>query len=214
MIYLIGGPPKCGKTTLAKKISKKFGIPWISADTLQIVARAYMNKDEVAKKFPLTTARKKYKNNDDFYNKYSDKEIVKLYTMQAKVCYDAIDMVSICEITDGNDYIIEGYQVEPKLVVKLQKQYGKQNIKAVFLAKHKVETIVEDFKKSTTPNDWIIAKTKNKETYIKIAQMIAEYSKYFSIETKKCNFKVFATDEDFNKQLNNISQSIFNQTVE
>src|SRR3989344_1580098 len=124
MIYLIGGPPKCGKTTLSKKLSKKLGIPWISADTLQTIAKEYTNKKDISKKFPWSTIRKIKKSNDIAFGEYTSKEIVKLYTTQAKVTYGAIDMVSICEITDGNDYIIEGYQVEPQLVSALYKKYG------------------------------------------------------------------------------------------
>jgi len=44
MIYLIGGAPRCGKTKVAKQLSKKLGIPWISADSLEGVVAAYVNK--------------------------------------------------------------------------------------------------------------------------------------------------------------------------
>ena len=57
MIYLIGGPPKCGKTTLAKKMAKKLHIQWIAADTLQVVARKYIaryvTKEEMDNFHPL-----------------------------------------------------------------------------------------------------------------------------------------------------------------
>lgn len=39
MIYLIGGPPKCGKTTLAKQLAKKLGIQWVATDTLEVIGR-------------------------------------------------------------------------------------------------------------------------------------------------------------------------------
>ncbi|KKP41149.1 MAG: hypothetical protein UR31_C0036G0007 [Parcubacteria group bacterium GW2011_GWA2_33_14] len=201
MIYLIGGPPKCGKTTLSKKLSKKLGIPWISADTLQTIAKEYTNKKDISKKFPWSTIRKIKKSNDIAFGEYTSKEIVKLYTTQAKVTYGAIDMVSICEITDGNDYIIEGYQVEPQLVSALYKKYGAENFKAVFLIKKDISKFVEDLRKSTTPNDWIIEKTKYEETYGKIAKMISEYGSYFEAEATKYEFKVFNMDEDFDKKL-------------
>ncbi|MFA6503887.1 MAG: AAA family ATPase [Patescibacteria group bacterium] len=52
MIYLIGGPPRSGKTTLAKFASKKLGIPWISCDTLEVIAGAYMGKQKWNKTHP------------------------------------------------------------------------------------------------------------------------------------------------------------------
>jgi len=42
-------------------------------------------------------------NNDTTCQKYTAKEIVKFSLIQAKATYDAIDMFSVCEITDGND---------------------------------------------------------------------------------------------------------------
>ena len=113
-------------------------------------------------------------------------------------------MFSICEIKDGNDYIIEGYQIEPQLVAKLYKKYGAKNFKAVFLIRTDVKKIITDIKKSTTPNDWILGKTKKEETYSKIAEMIIEYSKFSEKESKKYGFKIFNMDGNFNKQLNSI----------
>jgi len=40
MIYLIGGPPRCGKTNIAKKLSKS----WISADTIESMIRENADK--------------------------------------------------------------------------------------------------------------------------------------------------------------------------
>jgi cytidylate kinase len=68
MIYLIGGPPKCGKTTLAKRLSKSKGIPWVSTDTLQCVIKPYMNKKDFSKIFPTNYQRGK--NNDEKYSEY------------------------------------------------------------------------------------------------------------------------------------------------
>jgi len=56
-VYLIGGPPKCGKTTLAKTLSKRLSIPWISADTLQNIASVYIPEEEYEKYFPHSKAR-------------------------------------------------------------------------------------------------------------------------------------------------------------
>ena len=202
MIYLIGGPPKCGKTTLSKKMSRELGIPWISADTLQVIARKYMNKKDAVKKFPWSAIRRKNKSSNDItYGKYTAKEIVELYNVQAEATHDAIDMFSVCEITDGNDYIVEGYQVTPKLVATLSKKYGANNFKTVFLARKDTQKFIEDCKKSTTPNDWILTNTKQPETYLKIANMISEYSSFFEKESKKYGYRVFNMDQDFHAQL-------------
>lgn len=72
-------------------------------------------------------------------------------------------MMTICEIKDGNDYIIEGYHLEPRFIQSLMKKYGKKNLKAVFLTKMDAEKFAQDVHKSITPNDWLILGTKKKK---------------------------------------------------
>jgi 2-phosphoglycerate kinase len=168
MIYLIGGPPKCGKTTLAKKLSKKLKVPFVSTDTLEVVTMEYVWKyapDKFDTLYPHSAS--KGKNNDETYSKTSPKQIAKYYFKQAKATHSAIDSFSICEISDGNDFIIEGYHITPQLVASLFKKYGKENFKTVFLVKTDTTKFLQNIKNSSTPNDWILAKTKNKKLFTK-----------------------------------------------
>lgn len=201
MIYLIGGPPKCGKTTFAKALSQELGIPWISADTLQTIGRAYSPKEADIKKYPHAAIRKGNRNNDEFYQKHSPKKITTAYIKQAKATSLAIDMTAICEITDGNDYIIEGYQVEPVLAAKLCKKYGQEKFTCLFLTKMDSKRFVQDLKKSTTPNDWILTNTKKEVTFEKIAEMVKVYSSYFGKEAKKYGFKCVDLSHGFEDTL-------------
>ena len=198
MIYLIGGPPKCGKTTLAKKLSKAKGIPWVSTDTLQNVFLPYLSKKDAAKLFP--TSRQRGKSNDEKYNKFTSKEIISAYRKQAKTCFKAIDMFAVSEITDGNDYIIEGYHIEPEVAMNLQNKY-KGKIKSIFLGKTDEEKFIANIRKSSTPNDWIIARTKNQDTYKKIAKMICGYSKIFEKEAIKSKRRFLNMDDNFEMQI-------------
>ena len=106
-------------------------------------------------------------------------------------------MMAICEITDGNDYIIEGYQVEPALVARLVKKYGKERFSAVFLTKLDTQAFLKDLRKSTTPNDWILSNTKNTETFLKIANMVQHYSDYFQTEAEKHGFTTIDLSRNF-----------------
>lgn len=202
MIYLIGGPPKCGKTTLAKKLSKHLGIQWVASDTLQVVAMDYVWK-YAPKKFDKLYPHNamKGKTNDETYALISPKQIAKNYIKQAKASYTAIDMFSICEIKDGNDYVIEGYHVTPQLAARLIKKYGRKHFRVIFLIKSDIEKFVSDVKKSSTPKDWILAKTQKKETFNKIAEMVNYYGQFFVQESKRYGFKVLNMDDDFGGQL-------------
>jgi len=201
MIYLIGGPPKCGKTTLAKKLSLTLKVPWISTDSLQAVVCAYTDKKNIPKKFPWSTIRKQTKKiNDIAYNKYSSKQIISAYRTQAKTTFKAIEMMALCELTDKNDIIIEGYHIEPQLTARLKKKYGIK-IKSIFLIKNDAKKFVRDIKKTSTPNDWIVKRTKNENIYNLIAKMICDYGKFFKDEAIKKHLKVIEMDNNFNKKI-------------
>ena len=199
MIYLIGGPPKCGKTTLAKKLADKYRIPWISADTLQNIVWAYTPKEKHSVLFPHSYLRGE--SNDKFYSEHSPQQIIKNYIVQGETTYGAISMMAETYLTDEDDFVVEGYQVTPEVVDRIFKKFGKEHIRAAFLVKYDEQKFIQDIHKSTTPNDWIIRKTKDEATYGRIAKVVAEYSRYFEQEAKKYRFKVFNMDGDFDKQL-------------
>ena len=203
MIYLIGAPPRCGKTTLAKKMSKQTRIPWLSCDTLDAITQEYTPVEKWKKKFPYSYLRKKGKarNNDDFYSTYSSTKIVSVLKQEAKTVYKAIETVIACEIADSNDYIIEGYHIFPSFAQNMIKKFGKDKIRVVFLTKLDENKFAVDVHKSTTPNDWLIVLTKKQETFVKVGKMVSTYSRDFEKEAKKFGLKVFNTDINFNIQV-------------
>jgi 2-phosphoglycerate kinase len=201
MIYLIGGPPRCGKTTLAKAMSKKRGISWISTDMLEVVTGEYMTQKEWDVTHPYTALRRKHKTNDAFYGTLSPQKIVSVLRQNAKPTYSAIEAVVSCAVADGYDLIIEGYHLEPVLVNKLIKKYGEKHVQAIFLVKHDSVAFARDVYKSTTKNDWLLVLTKKKETFLKVGEMVSFFSGVFEKEVKKYGLKVVAMDTDFNQKI-------------
>ena len=198
MIHLIGGPPKCGKTTLAKRIARDQGIPWVSTDTLQNVIKPYIPRADFDLKFPATTQR--CDSNDEKFSKYSAEEIITAYRTQARTVAEAIDMFIVSEITDGNDFVIEGYHIEPAFAEEMVKKYP-EHVTCVFLIKNDARKFVSDVQKSTTPNDWIIARTQADETYERIANMIVSYGRQVEHDALELSFPVINMDEDFLNQI-------------
>ena len=205
MIYLIGGAPRCGKSTIAKKLSKKISSSWISADALESIASVYIPGKDHDKAFPKYVIREKTKfSNDIMYSKYSAKEITRLYVEQSKTSFPAVKaLVEVAE-KEGDDQIIEGHQVQPKLISDLIKKYGKIKVKALVLVRFDVKKIVAGAKKNKAKNDWFIQKTDKEETYPKIAQMIAEYSSYLKKEANKYDIESYSMDGDFDKNIDGV----------
>lgn len=215
MIYLIGGPPKCGKTTLAKKLAHDLRVSWISADTLQNIAWAYASKEKHSELFPHSYSRKEKEGNDEFYSEYSSQHIIEKYIAQGKTTYAAIGMMAETYLKDEDDFIVEGYQVTPEIVDCILKKFGNEHIQTVFLVKHDTRKFIRDIHKSATPNDWILRKTKEESTFGKIADMIVEYSHYFEEEAKKYGLRVFNMDEQFDEQLKKVEKFLMSSpTIE
>ena len=184
-------------------MAKRFSLPWISTDSLEVIARAYVPKCDWDKKYPYSSLRKKGKarNNDLFYCTYSADKIISVLRRQAKTTEKAIENFVLNEIDNGNDYIVEGYHLEPSFVYKLQKKCGAKNIKVVFVTKLDAEKFALDVKKSTTPNDWLLVLTKKEETFLRVGKMVSSFSAYLEKEAQKYKFKVFNTDQDFEQKI-------------
>jgi 2-phosphoglycerate kinase len=205
MIYLIGGPPRCGKTTLTKLLSSKLGIHWVSADTLESIALVsiktwpgFSYETHYAEAFPKNILRRESGGgNDEMYALYSAEEIAQAYIKQAEVSWPAIETMITCESQEGHDYIIEGFQITPEFVSTLDKDL----IKAVFIIKKDAVEISMGLQKNSAKNDWAVQKTKNPETFLKIGQMISTYGSYFEQEAEKYEYPVFNTETAFHAQI-------------
>jgi len=199
MIYLIGGPPRTGKTSFAKHLAKKLKIPWIASDCLEVIVRPYIPNSKFKEAYPYSYLRKHgdARNNDVFYETYSSQKIIQVLKKQSKTTYKAIDNMIANEIDNGNDYVIEGYHLIPSFVEKLIKKHGRKNIKALFLTKHDSEKFAVDVHKSDTPNDWLLVLTKKQETFLKVGKMVSQYSDIFEKEAKKHKMKTLNMDRSF-----------------
>jgi len=192
-LYLIGGPPKCGKTTLAEKMACLLSIPFVSADSLENDVMASTTKEDIPELFPH--ANTKGDSNDVFYSQYETERIVRDYLKQGEATRKEIIATAEQSISKGHSIIIEGHQVTPELASFLTNRFGKEIVRSIFLLKQDLQKMTLDFHKSKTKDDWILRKTKNDATFGKIAAMICFYSEYIKKEAHKHGLDVAWTDK-------------------
>ncbi len=198
MIYLIGGPPKCGKTTLAKKLSKKLGIPILTTNELEAKAKKSLPQKitdpEIQTLYPLSGM--KGTTNDEIYSFLSPHDIANNYIRQSKSKQTAkeIDAFVGSQIAEENDYILEGYHITPALTAKLKKTHRAHNIQALFLARYDVGAFIEQIASHTKASDWVLKNTVDHETFQKIGEMIVYFSVYIKKEARKYEARVMNMD--------------------
>jgi len=176
MIYLIGGPPRCGKTTVAKRLANLLRCSMISGDWLEGIASRYVGRDIKPQLFPKNRVRRETNySNDQMYSQYSAEEIVALYRQQAATTGAAIGELARRAASSNTDFIIEGFQVEPRLMQKLRDQLGSEVVRPLLLLRDDYDGALEDCRACRAENDWFRDKTASLATHQWIIHMITFY---------------------------------------
>jgi len=206
MIYLIGGAPRCGKTTIAKELSKKFEIPWISTDTLESVVMKYVDENKFDDHFPKNVMRRLTNNsNDEMYAKHMPEQIVDAYFKQGKSLAEGIEAFITSEASYNHSYILEGHHIHPELVSRLEKKFP---LKSVFVGREDTAKTLEDIIKNPQENDWVVTKTKDNETYPLIAKMITTFSFEIKKEAEKTGYPYFSMNNNFKETVQSIVKEL------
>ncbi len=195
-IILIGGPPRSGKTTLAKTISEKLNAVCVSTDDIDDGLKERLPKEEVERLFPKTALRlRSGGGNDEMYSSFTTDEIVSAYLKQAEAAWLAVSDLVSSAIREKRNCVIEGYHITPKLIAKLHAD--NLDFSSVVLVSTVGEDAIERSMKSDTKSDWLRDKTKRPETFQKVANMISLFSERLLQEAEGHDVKIIDMSEDF-----------------
>lgn len=198
MIYLIGGSPRGGKSILSRKLSWKLNVPYLSTDNIRPIVMPYFKGKEQKKKFPFESmfdlgAIEKY------FLDYTPRQIVNADIVESRTIWPGTKQLISHLLDCKMDYIIEGVHLLPNLVKVFKSNH---NVKILFLTKFDEEKIYKGFFKNKYNTDWLIDNIKDKNTVRLAAKSIGFYGVYFKRETKKHNFKLINTEDNFSRQIN------------
>ncbi len=194
MITLIGGPPRCGKTTIARAWALEAGSSFLPADYLTTAISGYL--DEVHAQRLLPRLPGTFRDNDTKYANFTLDQIIGNYRTKAASTWSAIRDVVEYALDDGNPFVVEGYQVEPIAVADLISGTAPRNLTSLFAYRTDVDQTVGALHHQTR-NDWATAFTKRDTTFRAIAEMICEYGAIVASEATSVGLPTINMDGDF-----------------
>ncbi len=200
MIFLLGGPPRVGKSIISSEIRQKHAVSVVSTDTLGAVLENVLSPESAPDLFIF-----------DKFNENAMVERVKLIMRdpaelidyvrkESYVVWKAVDAYIRRENDEGRDALIEGVAVLPELVSRLD------NIphRVVFIGNQGVNH-KENIKKSAEVNerDWM---RDVSDQYISaFAMFVKRMSAYIEQEAKKYGFEYI----EMNKELfENVTEKV------
>lgn len=202
MIYLIGGPPRTGKSILAEKLSARIVAPWISTDAIEVMIKPYIPKGQISELYPKSEIRKLTGGfNENMYAEYSAREIADAYLKQGKVTEKAIEQYIDFELSLNKSIIIEGHHLHPYFVSSLISKHGKERIKAIFLTKKSSADFLNSINEDTDGNCWVKNKSKSSAVYPKVAKILAMFSREIDDSAKQKELTTIEYTSSFTEQV-------------
>jgi 2-phosphoglycerate kinase len=192
-IILIGGAPATGKTTLAKKLSKKYNCPWISTDFIRSWMKNIISKKDFPNLFHFSNITA-----EEYYKKHTINETIKLEKLRDKEVFKGIK--TFIEKNHNWDlFIIEGISIHPEFISKLKSKNYK--IYPIFFIENNEERIKNIL---YTRGLWGDAKTY--EDWVKNIEQkyLLKTNSHYLKNCKKLKLPYFEIDKNRNKTIKKI----------
>jgi len=181
-IILIGGAPTVGKSHIARELSEKIKLPWISTDTIREQMRELVRKEDYPALFhhlePTSDLAV------EFLSHNSVEEIVKHQNEESLEVWKGVKAIIETDYV-WKSFIVEGVAILPELVYENYK--NDSSVKAFFIIDNDEQRIRETiFKRGL----WDDADKYPDSVKEKEVEWVVAFNKYLKEEIKKYPFPV------------------------
>jgi 2-phosphoglycerate kinase len=192
MIYLLGGPPRVGKSIISNQIQQKNALSVVSTDTLAAVLQRVLSPEAAPDLFVFEAFNKMPMDERvQFINK-EPAALIETVKRESQVVWQAVQAYIRREHDEGRDVLIEGVAVLPELVSQL----GNIPHRAVFIGNQGVNHF-GNIKKSAEENlhDWM--REVNDQYIAAFAKFVNHMSDFIEQEAEKYGFEYIELDQVF-----------------
>jgi 2-phosphoglycerate kinase len=199
MLYLIGGAPRCGKTTLARHLAQALCCSYVPVDYLGTAFATYIPAAELPQRYPAWRTASV----DERFATYTTAQIIATYRTKAATVWPGLRAFCEYALVQRHPLVLDGYQLEPRFIHELLVSFPQFPIAAVVLTRTHVERIRDDLTKGDDPDDWVRRSTTQAGTFTLIAEMVSQYSQYFAAEAAHYHLASFDMDVEFHAHIAN-----------
>jgi 2-phosphoglycerate kinase len=120
MIFLLGGPPRVGKSIISNEIRQKHAVSVVSTDTLGAVLENVLSPESAPDLFVFSKLNQMpMAERVKFITTKNPAELIDYVRKESHVVWKAVDAFIRRENDEGRDALIEGVAVLPELVSRL-----------------------------------------------------------------------------------------------
>ena len=191
MIFLLGGPPRVGKSIISSEIRQKHAVSVVSTDTLGAVLENALSPEATPDLFVFSrfnempvADRVKLMVNDPA-------ELIDYVRRESRVVWKAVETFIRREEDEGRDALIEGVAVLPELVNQLEDIPHR----VVFIG-NQGNKQKENIKKYAEENEHDWMRGVSDQYVCAFAMFVERMSAFIEQETKKYGFEYIEMDEE------------------
>lgn len=190
MIYLLGGPPRVGKSIISRTITAKHGINVVSTDSLGAVLETVLGPEVEPRLFIVSRLDEMTAVDRIALMVENVTERISYQIQEGYAVWRAVKPFVLREKDEGRDVVIEGVAVLPELV----NQLGGIDHRAVFIGNQGSEH-KENIKRSAEENEHDWMRSASDEYIDAFAAFVAEMSSYIEKEAHRYGFEYVEMDK-------------------
>ena len=206
MIYFVGGPPRVGKSIIAKAIARQHGISTVSTDSLGAVLETVLDPKAEPGLFAISRFNDMPEADRIRIMVENTTRRVDCQIEESAAVWRAVEPFVLREQDEGRDLVAEGVAVLPELVTQLEGI----DYRAVFVGNqgHKLK---ENIKRSARENEHDWMRHASDEYIDAFATFVVEMSSYIEKGARRYGFEYIELD---GKPLNDAVAEVVDSLLE